>query len=311
MALTLAESAKLSTEDLQRGVIETFVQESPILDRLPLIETEGTAYRYNEESELPGVSFRAVNEAYPESVGAVNSRIETLAILGGDSDVDKFLVQTRGNINDQRAIQETLKVKAASLHFSDQFFNGDTAVNPKGLDGLRKRLIGRQVLDAKGVGPVANGYDFFDALDALTAQVRGINGQNGALYMNAAILAKVRSGFRRLGGAELLTSEINGKKATMWNGIPMLDPGQKLDGTDILPLTAGAGGKETGDIYAVRFGATEADAGVTGLTNGGIQVTDLGEAHDKPVYRTRIEFYCGIALFGGKAAARLVNVLAG
>ncbi|MFJ6380481.1 major capsid protein [Kitasatospora sp. NPDC092039] len=311
MALTLAESAKLSTEDLQRGVIETFVQESPILDRLPLIETEGTAYRYNEESELPGVSFRAVNEAYPESVGAVNSRIETLAILGGDSDVDKFLVQTRGNINDQRAVQEVLKVKAASLHFSDQFFNGDTAVNPKGLDGLRKRLIGRQVLDAKGVGPVANGYDFFDALDALTAQVRGISGQNGALYMNAAILAKIRSGFRRLGGAELLTSEINGKKATMWNGIPMLDPGQKLDGTDILPLTAVTGGKETGDIYAVRFGATEADAGVTGLTNGGIQVTDLGEAHDKPVYRTRIEFYCGIALFGGKAAARLMNVLAG
>lgn len=311
MALALAESAKLSTEDLQRGIIETFVQESSILDRLPLIDTEGTAYRYNEESELPGVSFRAVNEAYPESVGAVNSRIETLAILGGDSDVDKFLIQTRGNINDQRAIQETLKVKAASLHFSDQFFNGDTAVNPKGLDGLRKRLIGRQVLDAKGVGPVVNGYDFFDALDALTAQVRGITGQNGALYMNAAILAKIRSGFRRLGGAELLTSEINGKKATMWNGVPMLDPGQKLDGTDILPLTAGTGGKETGDIYAVRFGTTEADAGVTGLTNGGIQVTDLGEAHDKPVYRTRIEFYCGIALFGGKAAARLVNVLAG
>nr|BFD90780.1 hypothetical protein KitaXyl93_21400 [Kitasatospora sp. Xyl93] len=311
MALTLAESAKLSTEDLQRGVIETFVQESPILDRLSLIETEGTAYRYNEESELPGVSFRAVNEAYPESVGAVNSRIETLAILGGDSDVDKFLVHTRGDINDQRAIQETLKVKAASLHFSDQFFNGDTAVNPKGLDGLRKRLIGRQVIDAKGVGPVANGYDFFDALDALTAQVRGISGQNGALYMNAAILAKIPSGFRRLGGAELLTSEIYGKKATMWNGVPMLDPGQKLDGTDILPLTAGTGGNETGDIYAVRFGASEADAGVTGLTNGGIQVTDLGEAHDKPVYRTRIEFYCGIALFGGKAAARLVNVLAG
>ncbi|MFJ1935965.1 major capsid protein [Kitasatospora sp. NPDC088160] len=204
MALTLAESAKLSTEDLQRGVIETFVQESPILDRLPLISTEGTAYRYNEEFELPGVSFRAVNEAYPESVGAVSSRIETLAILGGDSDVDKFLVQTRGNINDQRAIQETLKIKAASLHFSDQFFNGDTAVNPKGLDGLRKRLIGRQVLDAKGAGPVANGYDFFDALDALTGKVRGISGQNGALYMNAAILAKIRSGFRRLGGAELL-----------------------------------------------------------------------------------------------------------
>ncbi|MFE9117470.1 hypothetical protein [Streptomyces sp. NPDC007172] len=42
-----------------------------------------------------------------------------------------------------------------------------------------------------------------------------------------------------------------------------------------------------------------------------MQTTDLGESHDKPVYRTRIDFYCGLALFGGKAAARLTNVLAG
>ncbi|WP_240361862.1 hypothetical protein [Streptomyces sp. MBT27] len=76
-------------------------------------------------------------------------------------------------------------------------------------------------------------------------------------------------------------------------------------------MTIGTGGKQTGDIYAVRFGATEADAGVSGLTNGGVQTTDLGESHDKPVYRTRIDFYCGLALFGGKAAARLTNVLAG
>ncbi|WP_371588043.1 major capsid protein [Streptomyces virginiae] len=311
MTLTLAESAKLSQDQLQRGVIETFVQESPILDRLPLLKIAGNAYRYNEESTLPGVSFRAVNEAYPESTGTLNQKIETLAILGGDADVDKFIVQTRGNLNDQRAVQIMMKVKAASVHFSDQFFNGDVMVDPKGFDGLRKRLFGTQVADAKGLGPVANGYEFFDALDTLTARVRGINGANGALYMNADIRAKIASGFRRLGGSELLTSEIAGKRAVMWNGIPMLDAGQKLDGTDVLPLTAGTGGKQTGDIYAVRFGSTEADAGVTGLTNGGVQATDLGESHDKPVYRTRIDFYCGLALFGGKAAARLTNVLNG
>ncbi|MFF0296330.1 major capsid protein [Kitasatospora sp. NPDC004614] len=106
MALTLAESAKFSIDNLQRGVVETFVQESPILDRLPLIQFEGTPFRYNEESAPLSVSFRVVNEAYPESVGAVSPRIETLAILGGDSDVDKFIVKTRGNINEQRAIQE-------------------------------------------------------------------------------------------------------------------------------------------------------------------------------------------------------------
>ncbi|MFJ6348536.1 major capsid protein [Streptomyces sp. NPDC092046] len=98
MTLSLAESAKLTLDQLQRGVNETFVQESPILDRLPLVQVEGSAFKYNEESSLPGLAFRAINEAYPESTGTLNQRVETLAILGGDADVDKFIVQTRGNL---------------------------------------------------------------------------------------------------------------------------------------------------------------------------------------------------------------------
>ncbi|MEU0739348.1 major capsid protein [Streptomyces sp. NPDC006134] len=299
MAITLAQSALLSQDDLQRGVIETFVQTSPILDRLPMLQVEGTHFAYNEEATLPGVEFRGVNEGYAESTGTVNQRIENLVILGGDADVDRFIAKTRSDLNDQRSVQTQMKVKAASMLFSDTFFNGDTAVNPKSFDGLRKRLTGAQVLDAGGVEPVSGGYDFFDKLDALVGAVPGINAQNGAIYMNGALLAKVRSGYRRLGGGEMLMSDIVGKTAPAWNGIPMFDAGQRADGTDILPAT---------EIYAVRYGNGEADQAVSGLTNGGVDAYDLGEAHDKPVYRTRVEFYCGIAVFGGRAAARLTNV---
>ena len=38
MALTLAEAAKLSNDVLLVGVIETIIQESPILQVLPFIE---------------------------------------------------------------------------------------------------------------------------------------------------------------------------------------------------------------------------------------------------------------------------------
>ena len=55
MAITLTEAAKLSTTDLQKGVLETFVQTSPVLDRLPMLEIEGNAYAYNSEDTLPGV----------------------------------------------------------------------------------------------------------------------------------------------------------------------------------------------------------------------------------------------------------------
>ncbi|MFF4392388.1 major capsid protein [Streptomyces sp. NPDC001552] len=317
MALTLPEAAKLSTTDLQRGVIETFVQESSILDRIPLLTIQGNSYAYNEEATLPGVQFRSVNEAYAESTGTVNQKSEALVILGGDADVDKFIVQTRGNLNDQRAIQTRMKVKAASYKFAETFFNGDTATDSKSFDGLRKRLTGAQVLSAGTngapiVGAGANdSHVFFDFLDQLVAQVPGLNSSNGALYANRQVIAKVRSAARRIGGFEMIREALTGKLVATYNGIPFLDPGQTAAGADILPQTETQGSAtDASSIYAVRFGQSEDDRAVTGLTNGGIQVTDLGELETKPSYRTRIEFYTGLAIFGGRGAARLNGVLA-
>lgn len=317
MALTLAEAAKLSTDDLQRGVIETFVQESPILDRLPLLTINGNAYAYNEEGSLPGVEFRSVNEAYAESTGTVNQRTETLVILGGDADVDKFLVQTRGNLNDQRAVQTRMKIKAASYKFQETFFNGDVAVQPKGFDGLRKRLVGSQVLDAgvNGLPILGNGttdaQDFFDVLDAGIAAVPGINSTNGAIYASAAAVAKLRSAGRRIGGVDLVKEDMTGKRVLTWNGIPVLDPGNTALGAAILGQNETAGtAEDASSIYVVKFGEDEGDQGITGLTNGGVQAYDLGELQEKPAYRTRLEFYCGLAAFSGRAAARIRGVLA-
>lgn len=318
MAVTLPQSALLSQNSLQRGVIETFVQVSPVLDRLPLMPIEGNAYAYNEEATLPGVAFRSVNEAYTESTGTVNQKTESLVILGGTADVDRFIVQTRGNLNDQRAVQTSLKVKAASYKFQDTFFNGDVSVDAKAFDGLKKRLTGNQVISAgtNGIPVVGNGgtdaFAFFDQLDALLAAVPGINGENGAIYANSSLQAKIRSAGRRIGGTETVREDATGKRVLQWNGIPVLDAGANLAGTAILPQTETQGSSSlASSIYAVKFGQDETDRGVTGLTNGGVMVDDLGLLQSQPVYRTLIEFYCGLGVFGGQAAARLTGILNG
>lgn len=317
MAVTLAQAAVLSQNDLQRGVLETFVQESSVLDRIPLMNIEGNAYAYNKEQTLPGVAFRSVNEGYTESTGTVVQATESLVILGGDADVDTFIVATRGNLNDQRALQTRMKVKAASYKFQDAFFNGDVTVDPKGFDGLKKRLVGAQVIDAgvNGIPIVGNGgtdsHSFFDKLDDLTAAVPGVTAGNAVYYANASVLAKVRSAGRRIGGTEMIREDITGKRLLTWNGIPMIDPGNDAAGNPILPATEAQGsGTNTSSLYLVKWGQDETDGGVTGLTNGGVSVRDLGEVNDKPAFRTRLEFFCGLATFGGKAAARLRGVAA-
>ncbi|MFE3409454.1 major capsid protein [Streptomyces mirabilis] len=316
MALTLAEAAKLSQDDLQRGVLETFVQSSPVLDRIPFLTIQGNAYAYNEEATLPGVEFRAVNGGYSESTGTVNPKSEKLVILGGDADVDRFIVQTRGNLNDQRAVQTRMKVKAASYFFQDKFINGDSTVDVNGFDGLKKRLTGAQVIAAgtNGLPILGNGTSdpqaFFDKLDELVAAVPGLNGSNGALYTNRNVIAKVRSAGRRIGGVDMVKEDLTGKRIVTWNGVALLDMGQTSAGADIITQTETQGTSNLAtSVYAVRFGSAEGDQAVTGLTNGGVQVRDLGELDTKPVYRTRLEFYTGLALFGGKAAARLTGVL--
>jgi hypothetical protein len=318
MAVTLPQAAQLSQDALQRGVIETFVQTGAVLDRAPLMDIEGNSYAYNEEATLPGIAFRAVNEAYVESTGTVNPKSEKLVILGGDADVDRFIVKTRGNLNDQRAVQTSLKVKAANYFFQENFFNGDATANPKGFDGLRARLTGAQVISAgtNGIPVVGNGgsdsFAFFDQMDSLIAAVPGIDPTNGAIYANASLLGKIRSAGRRIGGVETVREDLTGKRVLTWNGIPVLDPGNGLSGLPILRQNETQGTSSlASSIYAVKFGQDETDRAVTIINNGGIMVDDLGLLQSQPVYRTLIEFYCGVAVFGGQAAARLTGVLNG
>lgn len=312
MAVTLAQAATLSQNELQRGVIETFIIEGAVLDRIPLMEIEGNAFAYNEEGTLPGVEFRAVNAAYSESTGTVNQKTETLVILGGDADVDTFIQKTRSNLNDQRAIQTRMKVKAATYKYQDAFINGDTAVDANSFDGLKKRLTGAQVIAAGTNGlPVLGADDnarhaFLDKMDEAIAAVQG---NVDAIYGNKAIINKIKSAARRLTMYDQRIDSF-GRMIASYNGIPLLDIGKRADGTEIIPQTETQGSSSAAtSLYFVKFGNDESDGGVTGLTNGGVDVRDLGEIDSKPVFRTRIEFFCGLGVFSGRAAARLTGVL--
>jgi hypothetical protein len=315
--LTLAEAAKLKQDPLTQGVLEVFVQESKFIDLVPFLEIQGSSYLYNEEATLPGVEYRAVNTAYSESTGTVNQKSEGIVIAGGEADVDTFIVQTQGNLNNARALAERGKVKAISYQFQNGFINGDVAVDANSFDGLKKRLVGTQVIDPPGTGIDVLGADdaarhtFLDQLDALLAAVPGLDESNGFLLMNSFIRSKFLSATRRL---TMVTTEREdlGKVVDRYRGIRIIDPGLTAAGTMILPQTepdgAGTPVNNTSSIYAVKVGRSPDDQAVTGLTNGGVQVEDLGKLQSKPAWRTRIEFFHGLGVFGGKAAARLRRV---
>src|SRR4030042_11 len=154
MALTLAEAAKLSMDVLLKGVIETVVKESPVLQKMPFIDVVGNSLKYNRENALPTVAFYAVGDTWTESTPTFNQMTAALTILGGDADVDNYVQQTRSNIQDIAAAVMELKAKAMRHKFEETFVYGTGSSNT--FTGLRSLIdctpAGSQAVTMGGTG---------------------------------------------------------------------------------------------------------------------------------------------------------------
>jgi hypothetical protein len=135
MSILLAEASKLSTDLLLKGIIETIVKESPILERLPFIQIIGNSLKYNREKTLPTAAWYApVTGTWVTSPPAFDQCTASLSILGVDADVDNFLKSTRSNVQDLEAACIELAAKAVRNEFENVFLNGTgSSDQPTGL----------------------------------------------------------------------------------------------------------------------------------------------------------------------------------
>ncbi len=303
MALTLIEAAKAAQgkgDVYKSGIIELYAQSSDILQVLPFMNIAGNALKYNREESLPGVGFRGVNEGYTESTGIINPVTEVLSICGGDLDVDKFIVATQGE--EQRTIHEAMKVKALAGAFTYSFIKGDNSANPKEFSGLQSRITGDQLISA---GSTSGGAALsLEKLDELIDLVDNPT----HLIMNKTMRRKLTVAARSASVGGYITYDVDafGRQVTKYNDLPILIADKDNNGNDILPFSeaASSGSATATSIYCVSL----TDDGVTGIQNGGIDVKDLGELETKPCYRTRVEWYPAIAVYKGRAAARLRHI---
>jgi hypothetical protein len=129
--------------------------------------------------------------------------------------------------------------------------------------------------------------------------------------MNKTMRRVLTSAARNVNVGGYITYELDsfGRKIAFYNDLPIIVLDQDGSKSQILPFTeaAASGDSVTTSIYVVSFNTM----GVHGLQNGGMQIRDMGEIDEKPVFRTRVEHYQSIAIKDGQAAARLRYVSAG
>jgi len=302
-AITLSEYAKGEQNELRRGVIELF-SEGPLLGLMPIDSIPGAGYFYNQEASLPSVQFRGINEGYTTSAGVINNQSEALKIVGGDLDVDTFLVTQYGPA--KRGQQVAMKVKSLRMAIEAKLIKGDSLSDPREFDGLQVRIPASttQYVDAGTNGAALSLAMLDDLIDRVDAHDGG-----KVLLCNKKIGRLLSAASRSASVGGFVSNDINefGQKVMSYQGVPLVFLNMDNTGAQILPFTETKGNSSvTTSIYCVQPGE-----GYFHLIQGlnGIDVRDLGEIDTAPVLRTRCDWSLGMVVEHGRSVARLAGVL--
>lgn len=297
MPLLRAEAEKLSQNQVVQGIIEEIITVNEMFSLLPFAKVDGKAYLYKRENTLPTVAYLDPSEDVPESAATFTEVVTKLRILIGDVDVDKFMNETMSDTEDQLGTQIALKSKAMARTFQSSVVNGNATANPKEFDGLKALVTAGQTINAgtngaamtlsmldQLVDAVPNGPDFIMMRSATrrayVAQLRAAGGNTGAMFQHPNFDRPVLA----------------------HNGVPIVV-------NDYLPVdeTLGSGTNLT-SVYAVRANEMDGLHGLYGGDAAGIRVESIGTVQNKDSIRTRVKWYCGLALKSTKSVARLAGV---
>jgi HK97 family phage major capsid protein len=292
-SVTLAESAKLSQNQLIAGIIENIVTVNPIYEMLPFMGIEGNALAYNRENALGDSQFLGVGGTItaknPTTFTSVTSSLTTLI---GDAEVNGLIQATRSNFTDQMAVQVASKAKSIARKFQDAMINGD------GTNDSFTGLLALTPASQKGTLSGSNGSNLtFDILDELIDLVKDKDGQCDFIMMPSRTRRSYFALLRTLGGASIgeVTTLPSGRKVPVYNGVPIFV-------NDYIPTnqTKGTSGAVCTTIFAGTFDDGSGRHGISGLSASrdfGISVKNIGEKETADEEITRIKFYCGFANF--------------
>lgn len=294
--ISLVQSARMTNDVLQAGVIEILATESKLLQLLPFMNVQGSGYTYNIEKNLGSAQFRKVNGGY--TIGAIETIpvTERIVILGDEAVVDTYQIAVESDINNLMAIEVALRTKAVAHKFEKCFINGGSKSATAGVPsetvanefvGILPRYteatpanIPADALPLFQAQVIEKSDDFINDLDTLLDMVVG---GADALIMNKKTRRQLTAKGRAF--CQYRQGEF-GTQFVQYGDIDIIDVDGELLADEV--------------VIALKFGAKEA---VCGLQNGGVRATPLGEMESQPQLKTRIEWFVGLAVFNPKAVA--------
>lgn len=326
MSYTLAQLAKIETQALRKGVIQTILRYSSLMETVPWENVNSLSNIAVRWETLPTVAFRKINAGYTPNEGDTSQIWESVYGFGGEIKFDRVFDKISNTIVDPKVQQTEMKLKAMALTFNDYFINGDHASDPDGFEGLKKRVASmptRQTVYFAGTGAaaaldptasIANARVFVNKWEECHYKCN--RGQVSAILMNEGMYYGFAQVLRYAGtnagvGFMDITKDSFDREIVTYRGAPFIDVGYKVDmSTEIITdaETADDSGTDATSVYFVSFAS---DEGLTGIQLSDMEVYDPlsgGEQESTPTTLLRIDWWLGLANFGKYGIVRAHNL---
>ncbi len=303
-SVTLAESAKLTQDDLVAGVIENVITVNQMFEMVPMRGITGNSLAYNRENVLGDVQYLAVGGTITAKNAATFTKVNSnLTTIIGDAEVNGLIQATRSDYTNQEAAQVASKAKSAGRQFAQTFVTGD---------GTADSFVGLTNLCAAGqnLATAVNGEALgFTRMDELLDTVIAKDGQVDFLMMHSSRVRAYKALVRALGGvtADDVYQLPSGKQIIAYSGVPIFR-------NDYVPTNQvkGTSGAVCSTIFAGCWDDGSDKIGISGITaeqSAGLVIEDVGISQTKDETITRVKWYVGLALFSEKALSMAQGIL--
>lgn len=297
--MTLEELKKGMADKVFDQIVDIFLRESAILSKLQFDDCVSASgggstmkYKYLRKV-LPAVAqFRKLNASYTASAATKKEFEASLAIMGGEVQLDRVLNKVAGRFDNLAyQIEEHIRAVVSLFHYT--IINGDAAAtsatdNPE-FEGLDSMVAGTstefgtgKIIDLSDISRLkANADEFYEALNLL---IRSTDAD--ALLLNTEMIAKIQTVARIL-GYKTESETAFGRKITTIDGVQFMDlhnhytvsgTGQSAKAVASPVVKKGISRKigetetETAgltDIYAVKFDVNDGFHGIS-LSGGAV-----------------------------------------
>ncbi|WP_160560337.1 major capsid protein [Parablautia muri] len=334
--MTLEELKKGMADKVFDQIVDIFLRESAILQKLQFDDCVSASgggstmkYKYMRKVLPATAQFRKLNAPYTASAATKKEFESSLAIMGGEVQLDRVLNKVAGRF-DNLAYQIEEHIKAVISLFHYTLINGDavaTAATEKpefeGLDsmvaGTSTELGTDKVIDLSNIDALKkNADEFYEALNLL---IRTTDAD--ALLLNTESIAKIQT-VARLLGYKTESETAFGRKITSIDGVQFMDLHNHYtvsgEGTGASAVANAVvkknikrtvGEAETSgltDIYAVKFDVNDGFHGIS--LSGGAVIDKYLPDFNKPgvMKNAEVEMIAATVLKNTEHAGVLRNI---